>query len=81
MAEPPEEEVPEEELNASLSDVLDLLAQEVERLKVGLEWCRLSQHADKERLISWYVQQIDIRQDRLEEMKAIILASGDDAVH
>ncbi|NOX50040.1 MAG: hypothetical protein GXP16_05815 [Gammaproteobacteria bacterium] len=80
MAEPPEEEVPEE-VNASLIDVLDLLAQEVERLKVGLEWCRLSQHADKERLISWYVQQIDMRQDRLEEMKAVILASGDDAVH
>ena len=71
----------ETEINTSLDEVLDLLAQEVERLQVALEYYRLSEHPDKEQLIRWHVQQIDARQDRLEEIKAMILSRGEDSVH
>ena len=70
----------ESEINTSLDEVLDLLAQEVERLQVALEYYRLSEHPDKEQLIRWHVQQIDARQDRLEDIKALILSRGD-SVH
>ena len=69
------------ELNASLDEVLDLLALEVERLKESLEFYRLSEHPDKEQLIRWVVQQIDLRQDRLEDIKALILARDDNLLH
>lgn len=71
----------EGEINTSLVEVLDLLAQEVERLKVALEFYRLSEHAEKDQLIRWHVQQIDQRQDRLEDIKSLILAKGGDSVH
>lgn len=71
----------ETEINTSLDEVLDLLAQEVERLQVALEFYRLSDHADKEKLIRWHVQQIDTRQDRLEDIKSLILAGGKDWEH
>ena len=70
----------EGEINTSLDEVLDLLAQEVERLQVALEYYRLSEHPDKEQLIRWHVQQIDARQDRLDDVKAMILSRGD-SVH
>jgi hypothetical protein len=72
---------PGDQLNTSLDEVLDLLAEEVERLKESLEFYRLSEHPEKEQLIRWVVQQIDMRQDRLEDIKAMILARDDDAVH
>ncbi len=71
----------EEEINTSLDEVLDLLAQEVERLQVALEFYRLSDHPEKDKLIRWHVQQIDARQDRLEDIKALILSRGGDAIH
>ena len=71
----------EDEINTSLDEVLDLLAQEVERLQVALEFYRLSDHPEKDKLIRWHVQQIDARQDRLEDIKALILSRGGDAVH
>ena len=71
----------EAEINTSLDEVLDLLAQEVERLQVALEFYRLGEHSDKERLIRWHVQQIDDRQDRLEDIKDLILARGGRSVH
>lgn len=71
----------EGEINTSLDEVLDLLAQEVERLQVALEYYRLSEHPDKQQLIRWHVQQIDARQDRLEDIKAMILSRGEDSVH
>ncbi len=71
----------EEEVNTSLDEVLDLLAQEVERLQVALEFYRLSDHPEKDKLIRWHVQQIDARQDRLEDVKAMILSQGGDAIH
>lgn len=69
------------EINTSLLEVLDLLAQEVERLKVALEFYRLSEHPEKDQLIRWHVQQIDQRQDHLEDIKSLILAKGDDFLH
>lgn len=71
----------EQEINTSLDEVLDLLAQEVERLQVALEFYRLSDHPEKDDLIRWHVNQIDARQDRLEDVKSMILSRGDDAVH
>lgn len=68
-------------LNTSLSDVLDLLAAEVERLKAALEFHRLSDAPDAAEKVRWHVQQIDARQDRMEELKALILASGDTRQH
>jgi hypothetical protein len=65
----------------SLDGVLDLLVQEVERLQLALETYRLSDHPDKQALIRWHVQQIDMRQDRLEELKQMILQNNDGAVH
>ena len=76
----PAEDTLEAEINTSLDEVLDLLAQEVERLQAALEFYRLSEHPDKEQLIRWHVQQIDARQDRLDDIKAMILARGD-SVH
>ena len=75
------EEPREGDINASLDDVLDLLALEVERLQATLDYYRLSNHPDKVKLIQWHVAQIDLRQDRLEEIKAMILGQGDNAVH
>lgn len=63
-----------DELNVSIADVLDLMSQEIERLQVALETYRLSDRPDKEHLVRWHVQQIDERQDRLEEMKQVYLA-------
>ena len=71
----------EDEVNTSLDEVLDLLAQEVERLQVALEFYRLSDHPEKDKLIRWHVQQIDARQDRLEEVQSMILSQGGDAIH
>ncbi|XOV84492.1 MAG: hypothetical protein ACFHXK_05110 [bacterium] len=65
----------------SLEDVLDLLAAEIERLQVSLETYRLGDHPSKQALIRWHVQQIDVRHDRLEEIKQMILKRNNDAVH
>ena len=54
----------------TLQDMLSLMAQEVERLQVSLEYFRLTDHPDKEERIRWHVMEIDRRQDRLEELKA-----------
>jgi len=68
-------------LNNSLDDVLALMAVEVERLQEALQYFRQSQHPDKDAIIRWHVQQIDLRQDRLSELKALILADRDDIEH
>lgn len=65
----------------TLQDMLSLMAQEVERLQVSLEYFRLTDHPDKEERIRWHVMEIDRRQDRLEELKALILQTSDDAEH
>ncbi|MEM7099378.1 MAG: hypothetical protein AAF541_14035 [Pseudomonadota bacterium] len=66
---------------ASLQGVLSLMAEEVERLKLALEYFRLTDHPDKEERIRWHVMEIDRRQDELEELKALILKTSDDAEH
>ncbi len=64
----------EDNINTSLAQVMDLLAQEIERLKLALETHRLSEHPQKQALVRWHVQQIDARQDRLEEIQRLYLA-------
>ena len=64
-----------------LQGMLSMMAEEVERLKVSLEYFRLTDHPDKEERIRWHVMEIDRRQDRLEDLKALILASSDDNEH
>lgn len=71
----------EQELNTSLHDVMDLMAAEVERLQAALEHYRLSDHPEKEQLIRWHVRQIDRRQDRLSQLKQMILSADDGAEH
>ena len=75
--DPEEVALPEE----SLQGVLTLMAEEVERLKVALEYFRLTDHPDKEERIRWHVMEIDRRQDELEDLKALILKTSDDAEH
>ena len=85
----PEEEGPspaqqqdaDDELNTNLHEVLDLMSQQVERLKVSLDFFRLAEHENKEQIIRWHVREIDERQDRMDELKALILAEGDADLH
>lgn len=69
------------QLNTSLDEVLDMLAREVERLQAALEFYRLSEHPQKDELIRWHVREIDVRQDRLEDIKALVLARSGANVH
>ena len=69
------------QLNTSLDEVLDMLAREVERLQAALEFYRLSEHPQKDELIRWHVREIDVRQDRLEDIKALVLARSGGNVH
>lgn len=70
-----------EPVNNSLDDVLALMVREVQRLQEALEYYRLSEHPDKDAIIRWHVQQIDQRQDRLADLKALMLAERDDLEH
>lgn len=89
MAEPPDDQpVPERQpgledaLNTSLGDVLDLLANQVAHLKLSLELLRQTPDAtDRDARIRWHVQQIDLRQDRMDQIKAMILARGQSELH
>ena len=70
-----------EAVDPDLQDVLSLMAEEVERLKESLEYYRLTDHPDKEARIRWHVDEIDRRQDALEDLKALILQTSDDSEH
>lgn len=61
------------DVNESLDDVLELLWHQVERLKVGLEHCRLTEHPNRQAMIRWHVEQIDERQARIDEVQQMIL--------
>ncbi len=65
---------PEPDLDLSLDDMVDLLAREIERLKASLEMYRLLDHPQKEQIIIRHVQALDERQDRLDEVKDLLLA-------
>lgn len=72
----------EEQLNRSLDDVIELLQQEVERLKESLETYRLSKHPNRADIIRWHVHTLDERQDALEELQAMLVAQrGPAEVH
>ena len=68
-------------INESLDDVIDLLTREIERLKVSLENYRLSEHPQRAEIIRWHVRSLDERQDALDELKALILATREDDPH
>ena len=70
-----------DQLNRSLDDVIDLLTREIERLKESLESYRLSEHPKRAEIIRWHVRTLDERQDALEELKSLILATRDEAPH
>ena len=76
-----EQETPPGDDDLNLQDVLTMMAEEVERLKTSLEYFRLTDYPDKEERIRWHVMEIDRRQDRLEELKALILRTGEDSEH
>jgi len=70
--------VDDELINNSLDDVIVLLEREIERLKESLETIRLSTHSDRAQLIRWHVQTLDERQDALDQMKQLIIATPRD---
>lgn len=67
----------EENLNRSLDDVIELLGREIERLKESLEIYRLSKHPNRQEIIRWHVRTLDERQDKLEELQALLIAERD----
>jgi hypothetical protein len=66
--------MPGEDLDLSLDDMVDLLSREIERLKVSLEMYRLLDHPQKQDIIRRHVSALDERQDRLDELKDLLLA-------
>ncbi len=64
-------------LNQTLGDVIELLEQEIERLKVSLDNYRLSRHPHRQELVRWHVRALDERQDALEDLKQMVLAERD----
>ena len=62
----------EEMVNVSLEDVLDLMAMQVERLETALEQARLTGNQAQIRSL---IAQIDERHERLDQVKAMIMAS------
>ena len=75
------EGAPDVQLNPSLDVMLDRMVEEVERLKTSLEFFRLSDHPDKDNRIRWHVQEIDRRQDAIEDLKVVIMAGLDRSEH
>ena len=67
--------------NNDLYDVMNLLVAEVERLKEALEFYRMSDVENKDTLVRQHVRQIDERQDRLDEVKRMIVTRQDGSVH
>ena len=70
-----------DDVDLSLGEVLDLLWFQTEKLKTALELQRRSEHPDKQAAIRWYVEQIDIRHERMDQIKAMMLARDRSPVH
>ena len=66
----------DEQINHSLDDVIMLLEREITRLQTTLETIRLSEHPERAALIRWHVHRLDERQDALDQMKALIIATA-----
>ncbi len=81
----PEVSVTEDDLegaiNASLADVLDLLGRQVEQLSESLAYYRATDHPARDQITRWHVQEIDLRHDRMDEIKALIFAQDPPDVH
>jgi len=71
----------EKQLNESLDDVIELLQNEIERLQTSLETYRLSRHPQRQDIVRWHVQALDKRQDTLDELKDLMIAARQEAVH
>lgn len=69
----------EEHINRSLEDVVALLQREIERLQRSLETYRLSDHPNRGEIVRWHVRALDERQDALERLRTIGLASEDES--
>ncbi|MBM4205226.1 MAG: hypothetical protein FJ194_13920 [Gammaproteobacteria bacterium] len=65
---------PGDDLDLSLDDMVDLLSREIERLKASLEMYRLLDHPQKQDIILRHVQALDERQNRLDDLKDLLLA-------
>lgn len=66
--------MPGDDLDLSLDDMVDLLSREIARLKASLEMYRLLDHPQKQDIILRHVQALDERQNRLDELKDLLLA-------
>ena len=62
------------QVNRTLDDAIQLLQDEVERLKAALETCRGLEHPRRNELVRWHVHSIDRRQDALEQLHAMVIA-------
>jgi|GEM_PF-1860604 len=63
-----------DDLELTLDDVILLLAREVERLKEALATWRQLDHPRKDEIIRWHVRRLDERQDKLDDLKTMLLA-------
>ncbi|MCA9233412.1 MAG: hypothetical protein H6993_03015 [Pseudomonadales bacterium] len=77
MAEELEHRLADDDAALTLDDVIGLLEGEIERLKTALQTYRLLDHPRKAEIIRWHVRNLDARQDRLDELRAMLLARRD----
>ena len=76
----------EDDIDLSLNQVMVLLVEKIDSLQATLEFYRLSSRCDGDSTkgreqIRHLVHEIDYRQDRLEEIKALILAAEGGVEH
>ncbi len=62
-------------LNETLDDVILLLEREIVRLKSSLETFRLTNRPNQEEIIRWHVRTLDARQDTLDDLKELLMAT------
>ena len=65
----------EDHLERPINEVISLLESEIERLKESLETYRLSNSPNRDEIIRRHVRTLDERQDVLEELQKLLLAS------
>jgi hypothetical protein len=65
---------PEESVNPTLDDAIELCRAELERLKVKLEIYRRLKHRRREQLLKLIIARIDERQMALDQLEALVIA-------
>ena len=65
----------EDHLERPINEVISLLESEIERLKESLETYRLLDSPNRDEIIRGHVRTLDERQDALEELQKLLLAS------